>query len=340
MKKNHFKSGLTKVLYTIALPVIVYVLFQVICRICGITTFGVGTDLQSILFTTVYTGFISLAMAINLNQGRIDYSIGSTMILAGIIGGHIASDLKASSWLALLIMLATGAIIGIISGIIYILLRIDAMITGIGLAMVYEGIGNMIYGGQGIRFSLKETNTMFTWGKLPWCILIIALVVFIMVALSKYTKFGYNSWALTGNRKIATERGINGKSNAVICYAIAGALLGIAIFVHSSKYGYVGPEAGLSTGTYMITGFLPFAVGELLYKYCDLYIGVIVGTFCQAMLTSFMVQINLSVSMQTVINGIVICGLLIYTSNQAAFIERKAIKQKLLKLKNKLAANT
>lgn len=316
------------------MPIVVYAAFQSIARMFGVTSFGVGNDMITILFTTVYTGFISLGMSFNLMQGRIDYGIGATMVLTGIIGGNLAVKIGLNPFVTLLVMLTTGAVLGVISGLVYNFLKLPAMITGIGMAMIYEGLTMILFDGNGIKFTIKQTNSMFKIGKLPWSVVILAIVVIVLVVLYKYTKFGYNSWALTGNRKIAVNRGINEKSNAVICYMLSGIAVGFAIYFYCWKYGYVAPAVSLSTGSYMITGFLPFAIGELLSKHSDMNIGVVIGAFCQACLTSFMVNMGFSTSVQTVVNGIVICVLLVYTSNEQSRIEARAIKVKLARLKN------
>lgn len=333
MSKSGFEVIAEKIGKTLALPVIVYAVFQIAARLSGVTTFGVGNDLLTIIFTTVYTGFISLGMSFNLMQGRIDYGIGATMILTGIIGGNFAIRLGLNPFVTLLVMLATGAVLGAVSGLVYNLLKLPAMITGIGMAMVYEGLTMILFKGNGVRFSIKQTNAMFSIGTMPWNVVVLILVVAALVFLYQYTKFGYNSWALTGNPRIAANRGINEKSNAVICYMLSGIAVGFAIYFYCWKYGYVAPAVSLSTGSYLITGFLPFAIGELMAKYSDMNVAVVIGAFCQACLTSFMVNMGFSTSVQTVINGVVICLLLIYSSNAQGRSEKKMIRAKLAKLK-------
>lgn len=332
MEISRRKNTIDNVVKTLALPVIVYIAFQLICLATGTQGFGVGNDLKTIIYTTVYSGFLSLAMSFNLMQGRIDFSIGSTMILTGIVGGRLAQALDAGPVVTLLCLIVVGAVIGCFSGLVFNFLKLPAMITGMGLAMIYEGLTMALFDGAGLTLSIKQTNTLFSFGRQPYSVILLLVVLIVLVFLYKFTKFGYNSWALTGNRKITVDRGINERINAVMCYVMAGACLGIAIGIFCSKYGYVSAEIGLTSSSYMITGFLPFGIGELLAKYSDMNVAVIIGALCQAMLSSFMVKVGLSTSMQTVINGVVICALLIYTSNAGARIESRLIKEKLARL--------
>lgn len=96
---------------------------------------------------------------------------------------------------------------------------------------------------------------------MPGALILIVIVLVIMVFLWDHSKFGHNRAALAKGQKIATDVGINEKKNALICYIIAGGLLGLAGVVYISKFGSVSPETGLGSSTYFMTAFLPFFIG-------------------------------------------------------------------------------
>jgi len=77
----------------------------------------------------------------------------------------------------------------------------------------------------------------------------------------------------------------------------------------------VAPKAGLGSSSYMMSAFLPMFVGNALAKYSDRNIGVIIGAFCQACLTSGLIRLGCSSSMKTVMDGVVVLLFLIYSSN-------------------------
>ena len=61
---------------------IVYLLFMAVTNLFVGPGFGVGGDLRTILYNTLYSGFIGLALSYNLTSGRFDFSVGSVLLLS------------------------------------------------------------------------------------------------------------------------------------------------------------------------------------------------------------------------------------------------------------------
>jgi ribose transport system permease protein len=317
------------ILMSLIIPAVVYVFFIVLCNATGHPGFGVGSDLQTIMYTSIYSGLIALAMSINLTSGRFDFSVGATLVLAIILGGNIAKEYKLGAAGLLLLTVLFGAIIGLISGLVYVLLALPPMVVSLGLAMIYEAIGFMYNKAKGVKLIGK--SKMLIYSKLPWALIVIVIVLIVLTILWEYTKFGYEREALSGGQKIATDLGINEKTNAVICYVIAGVLLGIAGCVYISKYGTVTPETGLSSASYFMSAFLPIFIGGAIAKYSSKPIAIFIGAITQAFFTSGFSAMKMSSSMMTVMNGVIVMLFLIYTSNSYIFVEQRMFREKLEK---------
>lgn len=313
------------------LPVLVYLFFVIITNATGHTGFAVGSDLQVIIYTSVYSGLIALAMSMNLTSGRFDFSVGATLVLAIIIGGNVAKAYNLGAAGLLIVTLLVGAVLGLIGGLTYVILGLPPMVVSLGLAMIYEAIGFVVYKSQGVKLIGK--NSMLIFSKLPYSIIVIVLVLTVLTILMDYTSFGYNRKSLASGQKIATDVGVDEKKNAVICYLIAGALLGIAGCVYISKYGYVSPELGLSSSSYFMSAFLPMFIGGAIAKYSSHPIGVYIGAVTQALITSGLSKMNCSSSLMTVLNGVIVMVFLIYTSNSYLLVQKKLYKEKLEKAK-------
>ena len=159
------------------------------------------------------------------------------------------------------------------------------------------------------------------------------LVLVILVILVDYTKFGYNRKSLSTGQKISVDVGINEKKNAVMCYVIAGVLLGIAGCMFISKNGMVTPETSLSSSAYFMNAFLPMFIGGAIAKYSSHPVGVFVGAITQSFIIYGFEKLGMSSSMQTVMNGVIVCLFLIYTSNSYLLVEQRMFKEKLQKAK-------
>lgn len=323
------KKGIKNVLMTIAIPVLTYVFFKIVCTLAGHPDFGTGSDLQTILYTTLYTGLIALAMSYNLPSGRFDYSVGATILLAGIIGGNIAKDMDLGAAGLLICVTALAMICGLVSGLLYVLLGLPPMVVSIGVTMVYEAIGLIYNDSKGV--TLIGKNDMLIFARPPYSVIVVLVAVAILIILFNFTKFGYNWRALRSGQKIAVDIGINEKRNAVACYVIAGALLGIAACMYLSRYGSMSPESGLASSSFFMSAFLPLFIGGAIEKYSDKNIGVLMGALAQACITSGFAKLGFSNSLQTVLNGVIVMGFLIYTSNSYKLVLNKMYKSKLAK---------
>lgn len=310
---NKLKRISTNTLITIAPAVIVYLLFMLVTNLFGDPGFGVGADLKVILYNTLYSGFIALALSYNLTSGRFDFSVGSVLLLSVIAGGNLAYNFDLGPYGMLLVCLIIGMACGLVSGIVYITLKLPPMVSSLGVAMVFEAIGFTINKGKGVR--LMAAFDLLVWSKPVYSILLTVVVLAILIYLLNFTKFGYNCQSLQTGQKNAVEVGVNEKTNSLICYVIAGAMMACAGVLFLCKNGMVAPKAGLSSSSYMMSAFLPMFIGQALAKRSDRNIGTIIGAFIQACLTSGLIKLGCGSSLKTVLDGVVVLLFLVYTSN-------------------------
>ncbi len=322
-------------LITLAPAVLVYLFFFLLTRAVNPeSAFGVGGDLRTIAYNMVYSGFIALAMSYNLTSGRFDFSVGSVLILSLIAGGNLYKNITAavelptvvSILLLVVLILLVGAVCGLFSGLVYIALKLPPMVTSLGVAMVLEAIGFSINKANGIK--LLGRFDVLIWAQPKYAFLLMAVVLVVLVFLLNFTKFGYNCRSLQTGQKNAVEVGVNENINSVICYIVAGVLMACAGVVYLSNFGYIAPQTGLSSSSFLMSAFLPMFIGQALAPYSDRNIGTVVGAFCQACLSSGLVALGCSSSMKTVMDGVVVLLFLVYTSNSYKFALHHAWKEK------------
>ena len=323
---NRLKRISINSLITIAPAVIVYLFFMLVTNLFGESGFGVGGDLKIILYNTLYSGFIGLALSYNLTSGRFDFSVGSVLLLSAIAGGNLAKEWDLGPYGMLVLCLLIGMACGLVSGIVYITLKLPPMVSSLGVAMVFEAIGFTINKGKGVR--LMTDFDLLIWSEPLYSVLLTAVVLVILIYLLNFTKFGYNCHSLQTGQKNAVEVGVNENTNSVICYVIAGAMMACAGVLFLCKNGMVSPKAGLGSSSYMMSAFLPMFVGQALAKRSDRNIGTIIGAFCQACLTSGLIKLGCGSSMKTVMDGVVVLLFLVYTSNSYKVGLHRAWKEK------------
>jgi len=311
------------------MPVGTYLFFAVFCAANGKTGFGIDSDLMVILRNTVYSGLIALALSYNLTSGRFDFSIGSILILSTIVGANMAVSWGLGPVPMLLVCMIIGAILGTISGLIYIILRLPPIVVSVGVAMIYEAIGFLVNEGRGVR--IVNNPTLLIFAQQPYITFLALIVVIVLIVLLDFTKFGFDTNSLRGGQAIAVNIGVNEKTNTLICYLIAGALMAAAGVISLSILGSCTPKLGLGSSSYMMNAFLPMFIGGFLAKYSDRNIGVMIGSFTQACIISGFAILGLSTSLQSILNAMIVLVFLVFTSNSYKIAEFQMMKEKRLK---------
>ena len=310
----------------LAAPVLVYLFFLVLTNLTGHAGFGVGNDLRTILYNMIYSGFIALAVSYNLTSGRFDFSVGSVLILSLVLGGNLANQWELGPVGLLVMVVLTGMVCGLLSGVVYVTLRLPPMVTSLGVAMVFEAIGFSLNDSQGLH--LIGRFDILVWSQPLRSVLLIGAVLALLIYILNYTQFGYNCQSLRTGQKNAVEVGVNEKKNAVLCYVIAGGLMGCAGIMYICQYGIITPQTGLGSTSFMMGAFLPMFIGNALSPYVDRNIGVMAGAFCQACLTSGVVTMGATSAAKTVIDGTVGLLFLVYMSNSYKIGLHRSWRQK------------
>lgn len=336
MVRSLSKTG-KNILNMVAWPIAAYVFFSVLCAALGKTGFGVGSDLLVIARNTVYSGLIALALSYNLTSGRFDFSIGSILILSNIVGGTLALQWGLGPFQMLTVCLLTGAVLGTLSGLAYVTLRLPPIVVSVGMAMIYEALGFMMNDGTGIKLIGRSDLLIFAQPLSLAGLILVVLTV--LVLLLNFTKFGYDSNSLRGGQAIAVSIGINERANVVVCYLIGGLLMAAAGVISLSILGTTAPKLGLTSLSYMMNAFLPMFIGTYLARYSDRNIGIVVGSFVQACIISGFAILGLSPSLQSILNSVIVLGFLAFSANSGKLVEVQLLKEKRLRAQAAAQAN-
>ena len=132
----------------------------------------------------VYTAIVmitTIALSINLNSGRFDFSLGAMAALSSIIGAKVSYAIlgggAGSAVLMLVLTVAVGAVLGLLSGLIYVSLRIPPIITSLGVTLIYEGIMYTLTGGKYVMQEVQNSSMSGFVGTWIYAAIIIVVVL-------------------------------------------------------------------------------------------------------------------------------------------------------------------
>lgn len=323
MKVN--TTTVMNVLKAIMLPIFVYILFFLLSR----GSFGSSSSMIMILRQSFAPTLISFAMAANMLCNRMDLSAGSVVMLAAMFSAKMAYVYNLSLIPFALICAISGIVLGTISGIIYMVLRVPAIVTALGVCMIYETLSNL----ASISWVTALSGETTTLGRYPYCLIIFVIMFAFYYIIFNYTKFGYNVRACANGQQIAKNSGVNTKKTALLCYVVSSVFLGAAALLKISIQGSIDTPMYMSSTNIIFNCMLGIYVGLALDKYCNLLIGIFIGNVVLNMLSSGLLCLGLTASLQDTASGIFLLIIMIFTYNNQRLLDYLSEKKKRDELK-------
>ena len=321
---NQLKNNLGKrIVGTLAIPMIVAAILLTLCALGGRHMIDTALGFNNFVAYIAIVMITTMALSINLNSGRFDFSLGSIMTLSSVIGAKLSYAIVAggegSAALMFVLTVLCGIALGLISGVIYVSLGIPPIITSLGVTLIYEGITFSIT--QGRYLMTEVQNASMTTCRNTWiysAIIIVAVLAFI-IYIFDHTRFGCNYRALKEGQKVAVDTGIREVPNAIGCYTICGGLMGVVGFLYAVRTTNIDTSA-LNFGSIgiMFTAFLPMFIGGYISRFSNEKLGFFLAALCMSMQNStFAVFSNeIKASTQSIINAVLLVLFLIYLSNE------------------------
>ncbi len=312
-----------RVLGTIAIPLLCAVILLVICAIGGKQMIQSRTSFNYFVLYAAIVFITTLALSINLNSGRFDFSLGAMAVLSSVLSAKLSYMIGQGSGMSTLLMLVlcilSGALLGLLSSLVYVLLRIPPIIASLGVTLIFEGITFTITGGKYVMDEVRGAGMTAFAGNWYYPLIVIAVVLAVSVYLFEHTRFGYEYSALKEGQKVAASTGIREVPNAVVCYMICGALMGIVGFLNAARSSNInGGSLNFGSIGIMFTAFLPMFMGSYIGRYSNDKLGYLLAALTMSMLNSTFAAFSgqISASMQSIINAVLLVVFLIYLGNE------------------------
>lgn len=326
MKQGRLKVG-TRIVGTTAIPLLAFVITMVMCQINGVALFETEGNWIAFFRATASVMLTTLALSINLNSGRFDFSIGAISLLSSVIGARICIAAGWNASVMLVVVIICGAVLGTISGLIYVLTKLPPIIVSLGVTLLYEGAAFAITGGNGVSFVSNRALTSFP-GVANYLIVIVIGLLFVVFVFD-FTRFGYEYKALLSGQEVAVNTGIKEIPNTIVCYMIAGGLMGVVGFISATNTGTIQMALNFGSIGVMFTAFLPMFIGGFIGRFCNEKIGYLLGAMTTAFISLMYARLKMDSSVQQIVTAVILVVFLIYLNNEKKIIELTMIKKRL-----------
>lgn len=123
-------------------------------------------NVTNLILQNAYVLALALGMLLVVLLGNVDLSVGSVVAFVGAIAGKLMVSNNISPWIAVIISLGIGAIIGAWNGFFIAYLNIPSFVVSLGGLLMFRGLTQIILGGQSLA-PFPESFQFLSSGYLP-----------------------------------------------------------------------------------------------------------------------------------------------------------------------------
>lgn len=283
-------------------------------------------NLQSLMRDISLIGLVAIGQALLLLIGELDLSVGAMATLAGIFGGLLMTAVGMNPVLAFILGLLSGAGFGAVNGLLVTRLKINSMVTTIGMQGVYSGITLVITKGQAIT---QIPDSILFLGKgdaggipMPFIVMLIVMVITLVFVTKTIT--GRYIYAIGNSKPAAQILGIKVDKIRVLMFAIMGFLSALAGMLCLARLG----SAQASVGTNWPMNSIAACVigGVLLTGGVGSPAGSVIGTAIICIISNVIVLAGVNIYAQSAVSGVVVVIAIALPSILSIMRERKKAK--------------
>jgi simple sugar transport system permease protein len=202
-------------------------------------------------------GVVVVGESLILLIGGMDLSLESTFGLAPMVAAWLIVPVAAfgsgtdlSPYLGIVILLAVGAAVGLINGLLIVKGRLNGFIVTLGMTIVLAGLQNGIVKAQTL-FNLPAPFGYLgsaSIGQLPVS-LIVTVAIFVLVGLFlRYHRTGRAIYAIGGNAAAARAAGIKVERVKIGVYVAGSMLAAVGGLMEAGRVSAVTGQQGYQEG--------------------------------------------------------------------------------------------
>lgn len=204
-------------------------------------------NLQSMGGQVSELGILSIAVMLAMisGNGGIDLSVVALANLAGVVAGMLVPHLFSPDDAPLAFTLAftaiallTGALGGLVNGLLIARARMTPILATLGTQLLYAGLAVGFTNGSAVRIGYVEALSAIgneTLAGVPIPFLIFVAIVFLVGVILRHSPFGIRLFLMGTNPKAARYAGIPESRMLIVTYTVCGILAAIAGIIIASR---------------------------------------------------------------------------------------------------------
>nr|WP_307449190.1 MULTISPECIES: ABC transporter permease [unclassified Paenibacillus] len=303
------QTGAAQKLLAFASLIMLVIIFSV-----SSSNFFQFNNIVAIMLSTAVIGVLALGSTFVIITSGIDLAVGTVMTFSSVMAGVIITTWHLPMPLGIIGGIATGAICGLISGLLVAKMKIPPFIATLAMMMVTKGLSLVISGTKPIYFNDTPAFSQISMGsilnsiipgfEIPNAILVFFGAAIIASIILSRTIIGRYNFALGSNEESTRLSGVNVDYWKIVIYSLTGVFSGIAGIMMASRLNSAQPALGsgyeLEAIAAVVIGGTSLSGGK------GSILGTVIGALIMSVLTNGLRILSVKQEWQTVIVGIVV----------------------------------
>ena len=267
-------------------------------------------NLIGILIATTVNGVLALGVTFVIITAGIDLSIGTVMTLSAVMTGVLVTNWHLPVPLGILGGMATGAVAGMVNGVLIAKAKLPPFIATLGVLNVAKGLALVfsslrpIYFNDTPLFNSVAMGSFIPGFPVPNLVLVLFVGAIIASLVLSKTSLGRYTFALGSNEEATRLSGVNVDRWKIAVYGVSGLFAGIAGVLIAARLNSAQPSLGfgyeLDAIAAAVIGGTSLSGGE------GTILGTVIGAFIISTLTNGLRILSVPQEWQTVITGVIL----------------------------------
>lgn len=228
-------------------------------------TFLAVTSWRTLLDNQAVTALVAVGLVVPLAAGVFDLAIGAEVGMASILVAWLLAKVGVPIVPAIAITVLAGALIGAVSGLLVVRVRIDSFIATLGVSSILLAMISWVSNSQqildlGAGFQSIGTTQLLGITLPVWIMLAVAAAVWYVL---ECTPAGRRVYATGGSADAARLAGVRTSLTVVLSLMVCGALAALAGVLVSSRLATGDPTIGPS---YLLPAFSAAFLGSTQFR--------------------------------------------------------------------------
>lgn len=203
-------------------------------------SFPTINNLNVILGSQAVVALVAIAALFPLISGYFDFSLGANAAMTQVVTAGLMSASGVPLWLAIVIALVLGVLVGVVNGYFVTKLNMSPFVTTLGMSMLLAGLMTWYTGGRTFVSGIDPAIIRFGSTRLagiPLVFYITLLVGLVAWYFFTHTPFGRSLYAIGSNATAAKLVGLPVAKNVWWSFIVAGFIAGGAGILQLARVG-------------------------------------------------------------------------------------------------------